>query len=152
LIKYNLLQRFTIKLWPLGGDIMDQVDLSVLSGQYSTLALIDKDPGSSRVRRRFAERCNELGIPVHRLERYSLENYFTVEAIRETFKGVVPEAWETMNLKVKLEKQLGFSVKSSNRQLARLLTRDDVESTDLGDFMKEVERRCTAALPQGSAE
>jgi hypothetical protein len=151
LITYNLLQRFTVKLWPLGGDIMDQVDLSVISGQYETIALIDKDPGSSRVRRRFEERCQGLGIPIHRLERYAIENYFTPEAIREVFKGQVPDDWSTMNPRVKLDRQIGFSVKSRNRQLARLLTREDIESTDLGRFMHEVERRCVASASRSAS-
>jgi hypothetical protein len=74
--KANLYGRFEIKIWPLGGDIMDQVDLSVFAEKYNMMALVDRDPGSSRVRRRFQERCGELGIPVHRLERYSIESYF----------------------------------------------------------------------------
>jgi len=39
LIKFKIAEKYNIKVWPLGGDIMDQVDLSVFSQNYSILAL-----------------------------------------------------------------------------------------------------------------
>jgi energy-coupling factor transporter ATP-binding protein EcfA2 len=88
--KSGVYGRFEIKIWPLGGDNMDQLDLSVFAEKYKMLALIDADPGSSHVRRRFREKCSELGIPAHQLSRYAIENYFTVDALRFVFPEKIP--------------------------------------------------------------
>lgn len=46
-----------IKFWPLGGDIMASLDLSVFAERKNVFALIDSDPGSSVQRTRFARNC-----------------------------------------------------------------------------------------------
>lgn len=45
LIKWNLWGLYNIKIWPMGGDIMDQLDLSVFAQNYSIIGLVDDDPG-----------------------------------------------------------------------------------------------------------
>src|SRR5271154_5555440 len=79
--KMGLPDRCVIKIWPLGGDIMSQLDLSVFQQNHQLIALIDRDPGSSRVRKDFQKNCDALNIPVKHLKRYSIENYFTLPAI-----------------------------------------------------------------------
>jgi len=51
LIKFKIAESHNIKAWPLGGDIMDQVDLSVFAESYNIIALVDQDPGSKTVRK-----------------------------------------------------------------------------------------------------
>ncbi|MBO1911718.1 AAA family ATPase, partial [Microvirga sp. 3-52] len=82
LYKFDLMQNYNIKIWPLGGDIMDQHDLTVFSESYKIIGLIDLDPGSGVIRQRFVDNCTDNNIPVHRLKRYAIENYFTIEALR----------------------------------------------------------------------
>jgi predicted ATP-dependent endonuclease of OLD family len=45
----GLYASYSIKIWPLGGDIMDQCDLSIFAEDYRVIALIDKDPESGKV-------------------------------------------------------------------------------------------------------
>lgn len=136
--KYDLLAHHEIKIWPLGGDVMDQLDLSVFAEKYRILALIDRDPDSDAIRRRFERKCKENGIYVHRLSRYSIENYFTLSALRNVFGAQVPAAIDTLKPDTKLAKQIGFDVKKRNRAIAREMTTNDIEGTDLAKFFGRV--------------
>ncbi len=136
--KYGLLSRFEVKMWPLGGDVMDQLDLSVFAERYKLIAMIDRDPESASVRRRFEKKCKESGIPVHRLRRYSIENYFTASALRAVFGKQVPENFGAVDENVKLSKQIGFDVKRRNRAIIREMTLQDIEGTDLAKFCERV--------------
>jgi len=138
LSKDGLLRRFEVKVWPLGGDIMDQVDLTVFAERYSILAVIDGDPDSDKIRRRFERKCQDHGIEVHRLTRYSIENYFTVEALRKVFGRQLPVDFTVVDEHVKLTNQLGFDVKKRNRHVAREMQLTDLEGTDLGSFFARV--------------
>lgn len=139
LIKMGLYGKYDIKIWPLGGDIMDQVDLTVFAERYSIIALIDNDPGSKKIRERFKKNCADLNIPVHHLKSYSIENYFTVNALRSIYPHQMPIAVTTINPNLKLEKQIGFSVKGRNRSIARGMSLDDVKGTDFFSFLSAVE-------------
>ena len=86
LSKRGLWSSYSIKLWPLGGDIMDQLDLSLLKQHYKLIALLDKDPKSGVVRKKFEEKCKATGIEVHRLHKYSLENYFSTRGSEVGFR------------------------------------------------------------------
>lgn len=130
--------RFDVKIWPLGGDIMDQVDLSVFAERYNILALIDRDPDSARVRRRFTKKCKDNGVAVHQLKRYSIENYFSLDALRTVFGSQVPDHLVSLDQTVKLSKQLGFDVKKRNRAIAREMTLTDIADTDLAKFFSKV--------------
>jgi len=88
--KLGLSERSNIKVWPLGGDIMDQLDLTVFQKPHKLIVLIDGDPGSSAVRKRFITKCEALKVPITRLERYAMENYFSLEAIASVMKGQMP--------------------------------------------------------------
>jgi predicted ATP-dependent endonuclease of OLD family len=132
--KMGLLESHSIKIWPLGGDIMDKLDLSVFAENYSLIALIDQDPGSKSVRRRFCENCAAHSIPVHRLKRYSIENYFPLTVLREVMGSQIPETLTEVNARRKLESQLGFDVRSNNRRIAQKMSLDDIRDTDLSTF------------------
>lgn len=142
--KLGLYGRFEIKIWPLGGDIMDQLDLSVFSSHYNMLALVDSDPGSRRVRDRFEQRCKDANIAIHRLARYSIESYFTVDALRAVFHGQVPAAFQNVDPRISLEQQLGFSVKKNNRKLAQTMSLLDIKGTDLETFFETVREKLGA--------
>ena len=144
-VKQGLYRTYEVKIWPLGGDIMDQVDLSVMSERYSVIALIDRDPKSAKIRLRFERKCKDLNIPVHRLARYSIENYFTVDALRSVFGGQIPVSVTTIDPSVKLEDQIGLNVKNNNRRVARAMQLSDLAGTDLEKFMQTVEKLCREA-------
>jgi hypothetical protein len=59
-----------IKVWLLGGDIMDKQDVSVFAESSNVVALIDRDPKSGRIRERFVKNCEEFQIPTTRLRKY----------------------------------------------------------------------------------
>lgn len=134
--------RFVVRFWPLGGDIMDRLDLEVLGG-YKTLALIDNDPGSRRIRNRFKKRCQELNIHVTQLSRYAIENYLTLDAIRAEFPGKVPDSLRRLSHSKKVEDQLGFNIKKASHRIARRMDLSDLQGTDLMDFLEIVESECS---------
>ena len=145
LLKYEIMQKHDIKIWPLGGDIMDQLDLSVFTQSHPLIALIDKDPGSSKTRKRFKEKCEELNIPVIQLKRYAIENYFTVEALRNVFGETIPKEIVDIKPDKSIEEQIGFNVKKSNRQIAQSMSIEDIKNTDLEAFFHQVKGACKKA-------
>ena len=82
--KKGLLRDYNVKFWFLGGDIMGRIDVSGFKEAHQLIALLDqeRDRGSQKVRTRFTKHCDDQHVPVHRLERYGIENYFTLDAIR----------------------------------------------------------------------
>lgn len=141
-LKKGLSEKYDIKTWPLGGDIMDQLDLSVFKQNYSIIALIDSDPGSSHVRRKFEEGCNQHGIKVHKLERYAIENYFSLRALKEVFKSQIDDSILDIDPMLKLEDQININVKNNNRKLAQEMTLEEIQETDLYNFLETVEELC----------
>jgi hypothetical protein len=142
LIKMGLYADYNIKLWALGGDIMDQHNLSVFIDKYSIIGLIDNDPGSKDVRRNFRRMCRALGIPCVQLSAYSIENYFSVGALREVFKTQIKEEITTIDPNIKLEEQIGIDVKRNNEKLAAAMNLKEIEGTDLHRFLLRVEKMC----------
>jgi hypothetical protein len=142
LMKWGLFGSYNIKIWPLGGDIMDQVDLSVFAENYSIAALIDHDPGSQKIRQRFIANCERYRIPVHQLERYAVENYFSLRALREQFGSQIDSSISRIDPNTKLEDQIGFNVKRNSRRIAQIMTLDEIKDTDLYEFFVEVESLC----------
>jgi len=138
--KFGLLTQYVIKTWPLFGDQMTQVDLSVFAEHYKIVALIDNDPRSKSGRNRFERLCAEFNIEVYKLERYAIENYFTAEAIRAEFSHQVPTTFTTVVPELPLRKQIGFDVKKRNRQIAQRMTIADIEGTDLFNFFQVIAR------------
>lgn len=142
LIKMGLFDAYDIKIWPLGGDIMSQVDLSVFAERYSIIALVDRDPGSEKTRRAFIKKCEELGVPVHRLKRYAIENYFTPRVLREVFHSQIADDIVEIDPKTKLEDQIGIDVKKNNRKLAKAMTLDEIKGTDFYTFLSRIRENC----------
>lgn len=134
----GLYASYSIKVWPLGGDIMNQCDLSVFAEKYKIIALIDKDPGSASIRRKFKHNCELLSIEVQQLERRAIENYFTVDALRSVFEGQIPPSLTKINPDETLESQIGMNVKKKNQKIARAMTLQHIQDTDLYRFLQRV--------------
>ena len=144
--KIGLSTKINIKIWPLGGDIMDQLDLSVFSQSCKVLALIDNDPGSAPIRKRFLERCEQLKIDCHRLKRYALENYFSLRAIKEVM-GEPPNKVDELDPTRPVAEQLGFQVKRNGAKIAKEMHLDEITGTDLYEFLDKVSNQ--AMRPDG---
>lgn len=140
LFELGALKSKIVKFWPLGGDIMDKHDLSVLKDSYHVIALVDNDPGSSVIRTRFNAKCTELGIKCHRLQRYSIENYITLEALKRQFSTQIPSSLTSIDPDIKLEDQIGLNVKNTLNRVVKHMTFSDIKDTDLGEFILEVNR------------
>ncbi|MCX6897745.1 MAG: AAA family ATPase, partial [Verrucomicrobia bacterium] len=138
--KKGFTEKFSIKVWPLGGDIMDQLDLSVFGISYQVIALIDGDPGSSKIRRRFIEKCNELKLPVHQLRRYALENYLSIRAIGAVMGAQMPPNITELHPNKRVSDQLGFEVKKNGLRIAKEMTLEDIKGTDFEEFLVQVEK------------
>jgi hypothetical protein len=134
----GVLKNHAIRFWPLGGDIMDQVDLSVLTQNTQTLAVVDSDPGSKKTRERFVARCAQFRVPVHTLKRYAIENYFSLDALRAVFPQQIPAAVKAIDPDISLEKQIGFSVKRQNRNLAKTTGLEGVRGSDLEKLLTDI--------------
>lgn len=136
--KMNLCELGNIKVWPLGGDIMDQLDLSVFQESNQLIALIDGDPGSSVIRKRFMTKCEEINVPVTRLERYAMENYFSLSAIAVVMKGQMPGGLTELDPNKPVGEQLGFEVKRNGGKIAREMSLEDIKGTDFEAFLHQI--------------
>jgi ABC-type branched-subunit amino acid transport system ATPase component len=145
--KLKILAEYDIRIWPLGGDIMDQHDLRVFAERYKVVALVDRDDKSGGVRQRFIANCQAVGISVRQLTRYSIENYFTLRALRAVFGKQIPESVTVLDNSTKLEQQIGMNVKNNNRELARTMNLDEIADTDLMEFFKDVRNLCESSQP-----
>lgn len=144
--KKGIFDHYDIKTWPLGGDQMSSVDLSVFAPYFNIIALLDRDPQSESARAQFEEKCEVHNIDLRRLDRYAIENYFTAEAIREAWPHC--QAWKDpteINPDEKVEDQVGFDLKSRNREIAESMELEEIEDTDLFDFFEQVEEMCRDA-------
>jgi predicted ATP-dependent endonuclease of OLD family len=139
----GLSSAYVIRIWPLGGDIMGQLDLAVFSDAYRLIALIDTDPKSGKVRETFKEKCVAKGIPVHQLNRYAIENYLSLPAIERVMHQKAPEGLTKLDPKKKVSDQLGFDVKRNAASIAREMTLEDLNGTDLFEFLKKAEQMLT---------
>ena len=119
---------------------MSQLDLSIFTERHNVFALIDSDPGSSVIRTRFERICREHGIRCHRLERYSLENYFTISAIRNAIPDI-PETITEILPDKNINEQIGlknYNIKSKNHRIIKFMSIVDIENTDLFSFCIEI--------------
>ena len=136
----GLRDKYNIRLWPLGGGIMSQLDLSIFKERNNVFALIDSDPGSSVVRTRFERNCEEHGIKCHRLKRYALENYFTISAIRNAIPDI-PEIITEILPDKSINEQIGRkeqNIKIKNHKIIKFMSIKDIENTDFFAFFMEI--------------
>ena len=138
--KMGLLSSYNIKHWALGGDIMEQQDLTVFAESYNLFALIDKDPGSKVSRKRFVKKCDKAGIPVHRLQRYSLENYFPLRAYKEVFGSQIPDMVTEIKPDEKVSDQIKLNPKKRLKNVADATDLSDIKGTDLDKALRKMQK------------
>ena len=139
----GLYEKYNIKYWPLGGDIMSGLDLSVFSERNQVFAIVDADPGSSTQRTRFIRKCNSNQIPCYQLKRYSIENYFAIKAIRKIFPNQIPRSITQLDPNKSVDEQIGFkdknkSIKAKNRYIIKEMNLSDLEGTDLLEYLRDI--------------
>lgn len=130
-----------IVLLPLGGGSLINGSSEVELGEIKRIsenvfALIDSERASLEApldpdREEFVETCEKVGITCHVLDRRATENYFTDEAVKN-IKGSEYRALEPYQLL----KDISHSwSKTENWRIARATTLEDLNETDLGEFL-----------------
>jgi predicted ATP-dependent endonuclease of OLD family len=144
LILGDILNNSNVKFWPLGGDMMASLDLSLFSNIKNVFAIIDLDPGSTKVRNAFKKNCEENKIKCFQLERYSIENYLPLSLIKEAFSNQVPKEITELDVNRSIDEQIGFksndkTIKGKNHIMAGNLTKVHIENSDLWRIVMEIE-------------
>lgn len=162
LSKLGLDAQYNIKIWILGGDEMVNQDLSVFAQDYKIMALVDKDSEGekeNKARVEFQEKCEENGIDFCKLDRYSIESYFSVNALNEVFNKYnknLPEIdnknqndlvklikkqplWKKLGGDSERQKELKTKIKRKVREIAKEMTLEEIEGTDLKVFFDNVQ-------------
>lgn len=135
--KMGILGKYNIRFFALGGDIMNTQDLSVFTESKNVVALIDSDRKSEKVRKEFLKQCKKLGIGVHKLDRYAIENYYSLDVLREIYGSQIPVEIKEIKHNEKLETQIGMNVKKKSKEIASKMSISDIKGTDLHDiFLK----------------
>ena len=135
--KMGFWENYNIKFWPMGGDIMSQLDLSTLSdnvAENKIIALIDSDTESQKERNRFKKKCEEMNIECFQLKRYSIENYIPLETIKAFPEFSVSADIKEIKPDEKVENQIGINIKKNLRKLTKAMDIMHIEKTDLYDF------------------
>ena len=102
-------------------------------------ALIDSELKSSNAiapkeRQEFYNTCRKIDINCHILARRAIENYFTERAI----KIVKRDSYRALNFYEKLEEMSPCWGKQENWQIAKEMNKEEIGSTDLGEFFKNL--------------
>ena len=121
---------------PLSGDNMIHFPLEIFKEIGTVKAIVDSDPKSAKNRNTFIASCDEHSIPVHKLERYAIDNYFDALAYRTVFPEYAPQIPEKINPKQKIEAQLGFNPKSQLSRVADSVDLLQIESSDVGKALR----------------
>lgn len=105
----------------------------------NVFALIDsersaKDEELEPKRAEFTELCEKAHIACHVLERRAIENYFTKYAIKKV-KG---NDYHTLGAYEQFKSHSPRWAKSENWQIAREMALEDLEGTDLGEFLESL--------------
>ena len=95
-----------------------------------------KDPEAPLApnRQAFLDMCQELGINCHVLDRRALENYLSDVAIK-TIKGT---SYQSLGPYDKLENTPYSWGKQENWRIAREMSREELDQTDLGQFLNSL--------------
>jgi predicted ATP-dependent endonuclease of OLD family len=160
LSKMGLDAKYNIKIWSLGGDEMIHQDLTVFAQDYKIMALVDKDTQSESIRDEFAKNCRKQSIKLYKLKKYSIESYFSTDALNKVFnsyKLYLPEItglsnadlrklieneplWEKLGNNPARRKELKAKIKRKSREIAREMSLKDIEKTDLKNFFDGIQK------------
>ncbi|WP_425422209.1 hypothetical protein [Phaeodactylibacter xiamenensis] len=108
----------------------------------SLISLLDNDPSEDRSV--FLNKCAEQNIEVFTLSRYSIENYYTIKALKKVFgsKVTVEDDHEIIH-EIPLKKQnignLSLKRKDYPLKIAKAMNWEDIRNNDLGEFVLRVE-------------
>ena len=140
--KYSKDQQFVVL--PLGGDQLArggvETELEEIKRiSHNIFAVVDserKTPGSPllQARQDFVEICARVGITYHVLERRAVENYFSDGAVK---RALGDEYHALGPYDVLREAENGWP-KSSNWRIAREMTSEELNDTDLGRFLQSI--------------
>ncbi len=142
----QLLRRYgaehRVALIPMGGGELLTTDISVELAELKRLGpvtyLIDSertqaggDPAKTHLA--FVAAASKLGIKGHMLERRALENYYTDRAVSAAFgsRSVALQPFEKFSSGTGWRKTHGWKV-------AAELAREELDGTDLGDFLSNL--------------
>ncbi|MFC4055349.1 ATP-dependent endonuclease [Actinomadura syzygii] len=130
-----------VLMLPLHGDEMIRPDVGQEISQLSRISsnisyLIDSERNSedaplARNRQGFVDLCAQQGIQGLVLERRALENYFPEAAVKRAFS----DSATALGPYEKKGPGQGWP-KANNWRVASLMTRSDLEGTDLGNFLE----------------
>jgi len=140
--KIGFWDKYNIKFWPLGGDVMRRIDLSALFESTPTdkiVALIDADPESKKSRDIFKEQCKANNIKCVQLKRYAIENYVPLDVIKKHHQIKVPVSVVKLESDKSMKSQLGFSIKRHLRALTKDMDIEILKDTDLYAFCADLQ-------------
>ncbi|MBN2510762.1 MAG: ATP-binding protein [Spirochaetales bacterium] len=141
----GLNRRFNINYFPLSGDVRAYLDLGIFSRRQNVIALTFSREENEVATSRFYKNCEKMGIKVWRLERASIENYFSLPALRKVFGDKIPADITRLEPHISVDAQIGFSlehksVKTHNSEIIHAMSEEEVEGTDLYDFCHQVKK------------
>jgi hypothetical protein len=126
---------------PLGGSTLinasSEAELSEITRMCDRVfALIDSEKPSADAalepgREMFRQNCERLGIKCHVMERRAIENYFPQSALENPGGG----RWKALAPYQAVDASSGWS-KSDNWRIAREMTQEDLDATDIGQFLR----------------
>jgi len=133
-----------IVLLPLGGsslikpEAQDQLEeIKRITENISVLIDSERDAEGAPLaadRKAFVEACASAGISCHVLQRRALENYLTDEGV----KKVLGDNYQALEPYQALKDASPAWPKVKNWQIAREMTLNNIETTDLGEFLGEL--------------
>lgn len=142
--KLGFLHKYNINFLPVGGDAMRHLDPTCLTEHNTVVAIIDNDPQSKRNRDAFEKKCKETNIPCHKLKRYSIENYFSLPAIRKIYPHQeIDTSLTSLEPDKDVESQLGFSPKGLGNDIVNSMSIEELKGTDLLNFCESIEKVIT---------
>jgi len=134
----GVLKRSIVRFLTLGGDNMEHVDLAPLVEGKNVFALVDSDPKSERVRRKFLRQCADLSVSVTQLSKGAIENYFTVDALRSVFGSQIDDSVTEILPNKSVASQIGLDPKRKNWNVAEAMSETDISDSDLLNFLNAV--------------
>lgn len=127
-----------------GKDFINGSSLSELEEVWrispnNIFALIDSERELAKApldrdRQAFVDNCQKVGIQCHVLERRATENYFSDQAVKRT-KGT---NYSALNPYQKLKDVTPSWGKEDNWKIALNMSRDELMTTDLGEFLNSI--------------
>lgn len=145
--KYKEMEHADLTVLHLGGGSMGNINVEPLDlKKHNPLSFVVMDsertthggePDAAHAD--FLSRCYRAHLYCLMLERRAMENYFTPRALRTVFGNKIPQDFENKAYKPLTHQGLPWYDKSWNRDVARAMTREEIEAyPDLRRFFEEI--------------